>query len=268
MGWVNLLFLFSILASTMGNFVTGVGVLGFFRKRIVYKNEGSTTFSNKFLNHKKVITLSPGGFKGFHMMGTCKFIKENYCLENYVFSGASAGAWNCLVLSYKGESEHLEKVLLDGMFSENESLKMLELGVKERLLKNFNSDDFEIEKIFIGTTVFQNFKFKTVIHYGFEDLNDVIDCCIASSHIPFITGGLKFRYKGLANFDGGFSEFPYINNTKAMIHITPSIWSNDTITFSGATLNPQNLTTIKNMINKGYSDAELNRDKLDKLFNF
>ena len=54
---------------------------------------------------KKIITLSPGGFRGFYVLGLCKYIKENYDLTDYVFSGASAGAWNSLFLSYNGSSD-------------------------------------------------------------------------------------------------------------------------------------------------------------------
>ena len=44
------------------------------------------------MQNNKIITLSPGGFRGFYTFGLCKFLKENYDLSEYVFSGASAGA--------------------------------------------------------------------------------------------------------------------------------------------------------------------------------
>ena len=52
-------------------------------------------------NKKKLITITPGGYKGFYTLGICHYIKENYNLENYYFSGASAGSWNALFLSFK-----------------------------------------------------------------------------------------------------------------------------------------------------------------------
>ena len=57
------------------------------------------------IHNKKIITLSPGGFRGFYVLGICKYIKENYDLSDYVFSGASAGAWNSLFLCYDGEMD-------------------------------------------------------------------------------------------------------------------------------------------------------------------
>ena len=37
---------------------------------------------------KKLIILSPGGINGFYMLGVCNYIKDNYNLTNYIFSGA------------------------------------------------------------------------------------------------------------------------------------------------------------------------------------
>ena len=55
---------------------------------------------NQFIRNKKIISISPAGYKGFYVMGVCKYIKQNYNLDNYVFTGASAGAWNSLLLCF------------------------------------------------------------------------------------------------------------------------------------------------------------------------
>ena len=49
----------------------------------------------------ELITLSPAGLKGFYTFGVSVYIKENYDLDNYFFSG-TAGAWN-VYLSYKND---------------------------------------------------------------------------------------------------------------------------------------------------------------------
>ena len=64
-------------------------------------------------NEKKVITISPGGFRGFYMLGLCKYLKENYELEDYIFSGASAGAWNSLFLSLKENDDDFINYIFD-----------------------------------------------------------------------------------------------------------------------------------------------------------
>ena len=49
----------------------------------------------------KIISISPGGFKGFYQLGISSYIKDNYYTENILFTGASAGAWVSLMMVYK-----------------------------------------------------------------------------------------------------------------------------------------------------------------------
>lgn len=70
----------------------------------------------------------------------------------------------------------------------------------------------------------KNFRPVTNIFSEFNSLEDAINCCIASSHIPFITGGITNRYHNMYTFDGGFSDYPYLNFTENVLHITPGMW--------------------------------------------
>ena len=47
----------------------------------------------------KIISIAPGGLKGFYTLGICKYLKENYCLDDYRFYGSSAGSWNSVFLA-------------------------------------------------------------------------------------------------------------------------------------------------------------------------
>jgi hypothetical protein len=110
-----------------------------------------------------------------------------------------------------------------------------------------------------------------MIYTQFETLEDAIDCCIASSHIPWLTGNFTHKYNNLLTFDGGFSKHPYLNISKPVLHITPSLWI------------PQKPTSMKNIhdyttlfskdqyqfdeiYDKGYEDSYKNKDFLDKIF--
>ena len=62
-------------------------------------------------NSSKLIISTPGGLFGFYFMGISSYIKRNYALDDYVFSGASAGAWNSLFLSLRKEED--EKAFVD-----------------------------------------------------------------------------------------------------------------------------------------------------------
>ena len=161
-------------------------------------------------HNKKIITLSPGGFRGFYVLGLCKFIKENYDLSDYVFSGASAGAWNSLFLSYNGNSDRFINSLMSIDIKKQNNLYDVQQNIKSTVLEFFDESDFDFTKLYIGTTIIKDFGFRPIIYSDFNNLEDAIDCCIASSHIPFITGGCKYNYRGINTYDGGFVKFPYL----------------------------------------------------------
>ena len=52
-------------------------------------------------------------------------------------------------------------------------------------------------------------KFETNIYTDFYDLEDALNCCVASSNIPFITGNLfnKYKLKLLRYFKDEFNVF-------------------------------------------------------------
>ena len=60
----------------------------------------------------KVVVSTPGGLFGFYFMGISAYIKENYNLTNYIFTGASAGSWNSLFLSLNDDPFKFKKKIL------------------------------------------------------------------------------------------------------------------------------------------------------------
>lgn len=230
-------------------------------------------YPTQFLNNKKIISISPGGFKGFYMLGICKYIKETYDLEDFIFSGASAGAWNSLVLCYKGNVDNVINNLLDESLQKTKTIHELENLVKDKILTCYNNDDFDLRRLFIGVTTISKYSSNTIIYSGFDGLEDAVNCCIASSHIPFVTGGMINKYKNIYSFDGGFSKYPYLNISKPVIHITPSIWKESKKTHQSApsiteytTLFSKDEYKFRELIELGYSSAIKNKDCLDALF--
>jgi hypothetical protein len=229
--------------------------------------------------NKKLISISPGGLKGFYMLGVSAFIKEHYSLENYIFSGASAGAWNALFLAFKGEP--IEFILeLTEETKKAITIFEMEYLMKYRILQKYKDSDFDLEKLFIGVTTLENMKFKSRIYSNFTSVEDAINCCIASSHIPYITGGFKNIYHNHYSFDGGFSTYPYIQHIPPSLHITPSMWRVKTkpktylesmLNFSTkitdyTTLFSKDKYDYYQLFDSGYNDAKTNRAALDKIF--
>lgn len=222
-----------------------------------------------FIKDKKVISISPGGYKGVYILGTCMYIRKHFNLDNFIFSGASAGAWNALLLCYKKDPNVLKTKIVDYYLNRATSLNELETLMKAEILTNCLPDDFDLRRLFIGVTTIDQYKANTTIFSGFTGLEDAIDCCIASSHIPLITGGFINKYNNKITFDGGFSKYPYLNITKPVLHITPSMWKpiqNNSIDLSEyTTLFSKNKLNFTELYNSGYADAEKNHERLYKI---
>ena len=245
--------------------------------------------------NKEMICISPGGFKGFYLMGIISYIKKHYNLNNYVFSGASAGAWNAVLFTYKGDLRQLIHKIIDNkpIIYKNESIRDFELLIKNRILENSKTDDYDLSSVYIGVTTFKNpfntptseilnkygiisitnshLCLTTSVYSNFNDLEDALDCCIASSHIPFVTGNLLNKYKNQYVFDGGLFRNPYYNMIESSLQITPSMWENPNT--KKKWFNIEDYTTLLSkekynfydLFEKGYSDTKNNSEKLNKI---
>jgi len=204
------------------------------------------------------------------MSGVCKYIKTHYDLDNVVFSGASAGAWISLILTYKGNPDDIYKVLFSSNVFGPTSISHVEELIRECLLANYTTNDFDLVRLYVGVTTFQHWSFEKVIYTNFDSLADAIDCCVASSHIPFLTGGIIHTYRNIVSFDGGFSHYPYLNDIAPTLHITPEIWNkNKTDAWkleNFTTLLSRDKYNFTENLNEGYRDTLENKHIIDLLF--
>jgi hypothetical protein len=233
----------------------------------------SVLFSKKpipnIMKKDKIISISPGGFLGFYLFGISTFIKEKYDTSDFGFSGASAGAWNALFMCYKKDPQQLAIVLLDAIEKNGKNIHNMETIIKETLLSHCKEEDFDLSSLQIGITHVNPFP-KLQIVSEFKNVEDAIDCCISSSHIPFITGGLINKYKNKWVLDGGIMYPKFIKMVNPVLHITPNIWNAnynyslcDTIEQSKYFM--KNKSNIFELFHKGYKDAEKNKDYLDSI---
>jgi hypothetical protein len=244
------------------------------RSKLLLSNHQSDIYlkENEFIKNKKIISISPGGLKGFYIMGVVTFIKENYNLDPFIFSGASAGAWNALFMVFKKEPIEVVTNIIDDSIKKAASLSELEHIIKYKLLTNYKTEDFDLKRLFVGITTFSNFKINTNIFSDFDDLEDALNCCIASSHIPLVTGGITNKYHNIYAFDGGFSKYPYLNITKPVLHITPSMWElsdngkKAPDIFSYSAFFAKGKYDFMELFDNGYNDAKVNKDFLDSIF--
>jgi predicted acylesterase/phospholipase RssA len=124
--------------------------------------------TNNFIQNKKLISISPGGIKGFYLMGVLNFIKQNYDLSEYIFSGASAGAWNSLFMCFNKNPNDFVYKMLNSDLKKTKTMNELEYLIKYKILKSYSEDDFNLERLFIGVTTIQNKRFQTSIFFKSE----------------------------------------------------------------------------------------------------
>jgi hypothetical protein len=238
------------------------------KMQLLFSNEQTKTYlqQNEFIKDKKIISISPGGYKGFYLMGVSTYIKDNYSLEPFIFSGASAGAWTALFLTFNKEPLDVVVKIIDKSIKNAQSISEMEHIMKYKILNTYTTEDFDLKRLFIGVTSLSNFKVKTNIYSDFDDLEDALNCCIASSHIPYVTGGFTNRYNNIYAFDGGFSNYPYLDVAKPVLHITPSMWNskNGKGQISDyTTLFSREKYDFLELFDAGYNDAKKNKDFLD-----
>ena len=178
------------------------------RSKLIYNHSNYTEFEQKY--KEKVFNLTPAGINGFYMLGIIKRMNEIYDMDNFIFSGASAGSWNGLILSSYKRKEMFDNIERHPYFFKIKKFHELQRFMKNYFLTNYKSSDFNFTKLFIGVTQYQGFHMYTNIFSDFYNLEDCLDCCIASSHIPLITNGLIQKYDEKFTFDGGFSSNPYV----------------------------------------------------------
>lgn len=217
----------------------------------------------------KLIISTPGGLNGFYLLGVSSYLKENYNLTDYLYSGASAGAWNSLFLSFRGNDTEFINNLLCSDIHNATSVIEIENIMKNMVLREYCSKDFELEKVNIGVTVCRWFlRFKLIIYNDFVNLKDAVCCCMASSHIPFITGGLLYFYRKRCCFDGGFFSKPYLNMTP-IFTISPDMW-NSTHTYTNFIDNALQMNRLNvnltELYIQGYNDTKNNKETLDNIF--
>lgn len=232
------------------------------KSNIIYSRQNMTLFEEKFQNDKLII-LTPGGINGFYMMGTITYISEHYPMDKYIYSGASAGAWNSLLLSYKYDKNIIINSLINdkNIFKNQQSFAKTQNAIREHLLNNYINDNFNFSKLFIGVTQYKDCQFHTNIYSDFYSLEDAVQCCIASSHIPFITNGAFISYSNSLSFDGGFSKNPYISNGHIPFVIKPDMWKN----ISTNALDIMN-KDLRKLYDEGYIDTAKHIDELDEFF--
>jgi len=212
---------------------------------------------------KKLITLAPGGINGFYNLGICYYIKNNYNLDNYIFSGVSAGAWNSLFLTCKKDLNELTNLILNDDIYNKKNLKEVQFEFKKKILNKYTDNDFDLDKLYLSVSVLNNYNLNNYIYTDFINLEDAINCCIASSNIPFLTGDLMLYYNNYLSFDGGFKKNKYFNCKIPLLQIDKRLWGKQNLPFIEFSK-----VNFYNLFIEGLNDTKNHNIELNKIFNY
>lgn len=228
------------------------------------------TALNKYSSNKKSIYISPGGLKGFYMLGVISYIKNNYDVSEYQIIGTSAGAWNTIPLALDNEEFNTE--FLDSMFNyfdeivdKNEKVSLYNIQCNMKKICE-NCKNIEYSKINIVSNNLSFRGFHAVLINNFSTMEDLTKYCIASSHIPFLTGNIFCRVDGKLYFDGGIFKEKVKTTTRPYFCIESSMWNYDFGELNLDPFNKNHLHHYKTIYNQGFADSCENKKELDKYF--
>lgn len=216
------------------------------------------------ISKKKILHISPSGLYGFYDFGICNTIKKKFNLNNYIFNGVSAGSWNSLLMVYKKNNDVLINKILKLIYSKKiKTIFELQLELKNILLNYTKQEDYELDKLFITVCVFKNNRIYNYIYTDFISLENAIDCCIASSNIPFLTGPLFYKFNNMLSYDGGFLKKPHLIIKKNPDFIINNSIFGKKVSIGSLFLKKNNFTQL---YNEGLNDSFQNIYFLEKYF--
>jgi hypothetical protein len=230
-------------------------------KKIIEPNELLAQWNGKY---KRLMIITPGGLYGYYMLGITRYIKKHFDLNEYVFSGSSAGAWCALFLCLR-DKKHVTLLLFQLVQSMQEVIRSRTMYdflfvMKQKVLELTTSADYHLDRLHIGVLNYENYELKTTIYCDFVSLEDAVNCCISSSNIPFLTGEFSHTYQGSMALDGCFAKYPYLNVMEPSLVIYPDIWKTPHRKQLGQSLLSKDKINLWDLFLDGYNDTLVHHD--------
>jgi hypothetical protein len=180
----------------------------------------------KMKNHdfKPDIIISPCGFYGLYNLGICHYIKNNFDIKDKKIAGLSSGSFNAIFLCLGKKSSNkmlLELFRLNNLYSNN--IKKYAENVLDTMNQKFTIDDIKNKHLYIGLSHPNDL----VFYHDFNNMNQLMQCCMGSSFIPGITyRNLIHFYNNKYALDGAvwYKHYKkYIDTDKTLV-ISPKIF--------------------------------------------
>ena len=191
----------------------------------------------------------------FHHLGRCIFLRHHYDLSQVKFSGCSSGAIMASIMTlnidfikvvirpFQLQPKGQNRFALTGSWK-----KKMRLFFEEILADNYNYN--ELTRLRIGVQFMDGFQF----FENFSSKEDLMNCLLASTHIPFFMDFKPFeKFRGRVCLDGDlFSAYERIKEEGVF-------YLNYEIPFLEAvSLKSEN--DLIQLIKKGYQEAKNNTE--------
>ena len=145
-----------------------------------------------------------------YSIGALGYIKKNMCINDYNLTGISGGSFASVIYHFENDlSDHnliWNKIIGDDKYviKFNKNLEEFQQIVKINMMSRYKGVDVKDVPISIIVSKINNLKIKNEKISKFNDLEELIDYCICSSYIPYISGKtFSKKYKGFNFIDGG-----------------------------------------------------------------
>ncbi len=145
-----------------------------------------------------------------YTMGSLGYIKKNVKIDNYELIGTSGGAWCATLYLFENDLSNHDKIwniFLKNETNEINAFKNLDIFAnlsRQNFKDRYKSQNYKIQNININVLDVTNiFKIKNIKISQFNDIDDLINLCYASSYIPFISGkNICYKYNYRKFIDG------------------------------------------------------------------
>ena len=214
--------------------------------------------------HEFDMIIGPGGYNGFYILGICHYIRNTYDLTNVKMIGFSAGAITIIFMSLPNMiiNDYLRKLFKHEITSD---IALLVNNIFTDMKNILKYDELDMTNKCIGLTTSS---YTLDVYRSFISINDVVNCCQASSFIPMLTHRSPlYYYNGDAYFDGALSYWKLKKSCKkgTLIISYRMFGRYRGCIANGLTYNKH--MSVYNMYMLGYHDAMNNKDYLDTFFN-
>jgi hypothetical protein len=148
-----------------------------------------------------------------YLLGIASILQEYFDLDNVIYSAYSAGCIPAMLLCLQYNiAEEFEKLNIPMLCElQSSSLKCFFNFIptlKRYLLNRLNSNPEIYQKANhrLHCNLTHAPSLENHLYYNFKSNEDLIDCCMASGHIPIYNKSLFYTFRDKYYIDGGFNK--------------------------------------------------------------